>query len=474
MKRRTILLIILNFILIGGVIGYYFTIYIPELRTKKRIKPLLDAGLSLDEALDFDRNYRIYAPYNDTMIKLATYWVKSPQFVDKVVEKCKTWEDRFYVINEVVPFIDNPLTKEQAHKLIDEWYPSLFHECKKKNVNVIFGDVDGEGINNYEEIFKYKTDPLTADTDNDENTDYEEIFGWVKQLGDEINPGYIDPLIWSPIFEIKTSPDPYIDFEVYYFGRVFVAKARTQLWNFRWPIEDPGDECMYVHYLVGYIENGEWNFAEGFEDFVKTDVIKESGKYLEWSSYVKESTFNFNSYAYIKLFVVDNHPIFYVNITLTPEEDINNVVNLYVELGRKSNGYKWVAIKTRYGVLQKNMTYSGVEEYVGHYFVDKKIEKYDWIMGRAINDKASFALVFKSAKTIYPNNSIEYQDAISAIALDTSGHYDTIELHHILRKWWNSETLRSGLSYNMEYYIFISDEVGYDWIESLVDIVKSF
>ena len=117
--------------------------------------------------------------------------------------------------------------------------------------------MDADGLSDYEEVFAVGTDPLRADTDGDGSTDYEEARGWVKRLEDQVNPGYVDPLRWSPIFEMRPSPDPYIDFEVMYFGRVLVAKARTQLWNFRWPPGDEGDECVYVHYLVSYLEDGE-------------------------------------------------------------------------------------------------------------------------------------------------------------------------------------------------------------------------
>ncbi len=37
-------------------------------------------------------------------------------------------------------------------------------------------DTDGDGISDYEEIYKYKTIPVVKDSDGDTLTDYEEIF----------------------------------------------------------------------------------------------------------------------------------------------------------------------------------------------------------------------------------------------------------------------------------------------------------
>ena len=52
-----------------------------------------------------------------------------------------------------------------------------------------------------------------------------------------------------------------------------------------------------------------------------------------------------------------------VNVSLTPSADISVVVDLYVELGRKSGSFKWVAIKREDGaVLRRDMAYTGAEE----------------------------------------------------------------------------------------------------------------
>ncbi|PIN68549.1 hypothetical protein COV93_09035 [Candidatus Woesearchaeota archaeon CG11_big_fil_rev_8_21_14_0_20_43_8] len=47
-------------------------------------------------------------------------------------------------------------------------------------------DTDVDGLNDYEEIFTYKTDPLKADTDGDQLTDYEEINGTYGYITDPL------------------------------------------------------------------------------------------------------------------------------------------------------------------------------------------------------------------------------------------------------------------------------------------------
>ena len=43
------------------------------------------------------------------------------------------------------------------------------------NLNPNSGDSDGDGLNDYDEVFKYKTDPRSEDTDNDGLSDYDEV-----------------------------------------------------------------------------------------------------------------------------------------------------------------------------------------------------------------------------------------------------------------------------------------------------------
>jgi hypothetical protein len=50
---------------------------------------------------------------------------------------------------------------------------------------------------------------------------------------------------------------------------------------------------------------------------------------------------------------------------------------------------------------------------------------------------------------------------------DTSSDYDTIELHLEDPKKVPI-TLKAGTTYNLQYYILISSNLGYDWIEMLL------
>ncbi|MCF2144485.1 MAG: thrombospondin type 3 repeat-containing protein [Candidatus Heimdallarchaeota archaeon] len=61
-------------------------------------------------------------------------------------------------------------------------------------------DTDGDGLDDYNEIFVYQTNPLSSDTDNDNLTDYEEV-----TIGSD---GYItNPLI------VDTDGDGYSDYK---------------------------------------------------------------------------------------------------------------------------------------------------------------------------------------------------------------------------------------------------------------------
>jgi hypothetical protein len=271
----------------------------------------------------------------------------------------------------------------------------------------------------------------------------------------------------EPIFSISKVNDPYIDFYVIYYGEVFVSKARTQLWDYR---IIPGDEINYVHLLVGYLVNEEWHFAEGFEDEVKTDLVSSNGRYLEWISHVHEYKHDFDSKAHVRIFTINGYIVIEVQATLTPNKDFNNVVDLYVEFGRKSGGFKWTAVKTNKGIIKQDMIYTGEEKYVAHYFEELKIPRYGWIAGRTLDEKSTLVLVFKSAEITIPEGTVIEMNEIRPSALDTAGHYDTIELHMEREP---PENLKTGYIYRLNYYILVSQEEGYDWIENLISFINN-
>ena len=273
----------------------------------------------------------------------------------------------------------------------------------------------------------------------------------------------------APGFSIKHSDDPNIDFYVMYCGDVLVSKARTQLWDYR---NIQGDEISYLHLLVGYLADGEWNFAEGSKG--NTTLIAREGRYLEWMDQFYEPAHNFYSRAHVRIFTLNGYPIIEVEAEITPKKCFENVVDLYVELGRKSGGFKWTAIKVGDKIVKKNMVYTGEEKYVAHYFEDQwKLSRYDWIAGRTLNGEATLVLVFKSAEMITHRGNVEIIDEITPSAMDTAGHYDTIELHVIEASWSNPKTITACDTYKLKYYILMSEEDGYEWIDDLIKFLQT-
>lgn len=222
-------------ILAVSVLAYYHFVYLPKGERRlleRRIKPLIDAGLTEEEALEFDEAYRGWAPYNKTVAKYAGYWINHPPVseailrtsglleytvpsldlivpnianktltqdtlidfmvknpfivkddglnatdmqlikyyahvpgvVDKVIEKIRSQKDRLFALDELTPYTSKPLTEEQAHHLIEKWYPELFKGCEENGVPVVFGDLDEDKLNHYEEIFELGTDPFKYNT----------------------------------------------------------------------------------------------------------------------------------------------------------------------------------------------------------------------------------------------------------------------------------------------------------------------
>lgn len=272
----------------------------------------------------------------------------------------------------------------------------------------------------------------------------------------------------APMFSTTSSDDPYKDFYVTYCGEIIFSKARTQIWDYTFI---PGDEMNYVHLLVGYLENGKWDFAEGMGDKIETALINHRGRYLEWVSHLYEDEHNFESEARVRVFIVNGYIIIGVEASITPYEDFDNVVDLYVEFGRKSGGFKSTAIKVGEQILTREMVYTGEERYVSHYFEDQKISRNGWIAGETLDGGATLALVFRSAEIITPEGYIIKIDEITPSALDTAGHYDTIELHLIEAEWNRPETLKTGYTYRLTYYILMSRESGFQWIDSLISFL---
>lgn len=279
----------------------------------------------------------------------------------------------------------------------------------------------------------------------------------------------IKPYCHIPEFSIRESEDPYIDFYIEYCGERLVSKARTQLWDYS---TIPGDELNYVHLLVGYLVDDEWYFAEGFEDEVETELLTSDGRYLEWVSHVHETEHDFHSQAHVRMFIVNGYLVIEVDATLTPNKDFRDVADLYVEFGRKSGGFRWTAVKTAEGIVKKDMVYTGEEKYVAHYFEDLMVPRYGWIAGRTLDDAGTLALVFRSAEIITPGGDVIELDRVTPSASDTAGHYDTIELHLIEADWEEPETLKTGYTYRLRYYILMSREDGYEWIERLISFLR--
>lgn len=88
-----------------------------------------------------------------------------------------------------------------------------------------FNDDDGDGLNNFEEINIYKTDPNNIDTDNDGYNDYEEVINGYSPINsqkiknenlDTDNDGLNDKweiIIGSDILNIDTDGDGFSDYE---------------------------------------------------------------------------------------------------------------------------------------------------------------------------------------------------------------------------------------------------------------------
>lgn len=63
------------------------------------------------------------------------------------------------------------------------------------NLNPNSGDSDGDGLNDYDEVFKYKTDPRSEDTDNDGLSDYDEV---IRYNTDPLTSDAIEVAILEP------------------------------------------------------------------------------------------------------------------------------------------------------------------------------------------------------------------------------------------------------------------------------------
>lgn len=76
--------------------------------------------------------------------------------------------------------------------LIDSDFDGLsdYDEIMIYKTDPLKADTDGDGLNDYEEVKIYGTDPLKVDTDGDGYSDYEEVTHGYNPLGDGPLPGF--------------------------------------------------------------------------------------------------------------------------------------------------------------------------------------------------------------------------------------------------------------------------------------------
>jgi len=127
--RKIIVILMLVLLLLATAIGVYYNfVYLPEKRKQvleERIKPLIDAGLTREKALEFDEIHRDWAPYNETATEYARYWVDYPVVSEAVLETSGSLKHTASSLDLVVPNIANKTLTEDT--LIDFMvkHPSL-------------------------------------------------------------------------------------------------------------------------------------------------------------------------------------------------------------------------------------------------------------------------------------------------------------------------------------------------------------
>ena len=126
--------------------------------------PIVEGVIPEEGASDFMMKHPELAlddGINPTDLRFMEAYISLPGIVDKIIEKVRP-EHRLFALDELTPYITKPLTEEQAHHLIEKWYPELFEGCEEKGVPVVFGDLDEDKLNHHEEIFELGTDPFKA------------------------------------------------------------------------------------------------------------------------------------------------------------------------------------------------------------------------------------------------------------------------------------------------------------------------
>jgi len=411
---------------------------------------------------------------NATDRETIDYYLVAPGVVDKVIGKVKAF-DRLYVLEETIPYLNNPLTEEQAHQLVERWYPDLFEACMKKRVPVVLGDVDEDGLDNHREVSTYRTNPLDPDTDDDENTDYEETLGWVKELGEKTNPGYVDPLRWSPLFVMKESEAVEKDFIVYCLGKTAVHESAKYNRGVITGIHKLGSNTslvglgggFYHNLILGYLDQeGRWNVSNGriLESF---NISKPWGKYVEWRESHLDDQLGFRTSSTNRVHLANNKYLSIdVNASFEVLSDIPNVVGLWIEHGWNVNKYRYAAIKNINGkVIIKDLTKTpGI-----HYFTDQLITKDGWIVAyRSDEFDASVTLKFRKGYPIILDGVVLDNKVMPATWDGPPEGPDTIELHVVGAPWDNPSKLRKGENYKLSYTMYISNgEQYYLWIDTL-------
>ena len=102
--------------------AYYFSVHKPQEETKERINSLIKAGLTREDALNFDKNYKTWAPYDMNEINYAK----------------NLWS----------PHVTTGQLRQNDALFIKQRYPELL-----TMPNVLDGDFDGDEIINRTEIF---------------------------------------------------------------------------------------------------------------------------------------------------------------------------------------------------------------------------------------------------------------------------------------------------------------------------------
>lgn len=149
MEFKIEIVIGLILLLFLSVSGYWILEKGPEKQRRERIKPLLDAGLTKENAARFDRHvaeqgfrwpWEKNEPYKGPEIKLAKMWSKNPITVDLLIHNYYLQGGRQYALVWLLKY-PSPMPRFRAY--------SHWENVVEMSV---YGDANGDGVSNYESI----------------------------------------------------------------------------------------------------------------------------------------------------------------------------------------------------------------------------------------------------------------------------------------------------------------------------------